>query len=89
VPAQAAPLLAMSTTPGLLEVKVKLVRMLELDPFWALAVNTMTVPVCMEKEVGGFRVIRAAKGEGPGGLAWPPHAGKRKSNEVVTTIDDH
>jgi hypothetical protein len=57
LPAQAAPLGATSTTPGLLETKVKVGVMFEFELFTAVAVICMVAPTCREKLVLGAKVI--------------------------------
>ena len=86
VPAQAKPEGEISTTPGLLEVKVKVGEMLLFVPFCALATNTKVLPSCMETLVEGFRVILAGKGLAPGGLC-PPQAGRSEDKKIVMVLN--
>jgi hypothetical protein len=53
--------------------------------FWALALNTMVLPNCMEALVAGFKVIFAGKGLAPGGLC-PPQAGSDRNRNMEMMI---
>jgi hypothetical protein len=55
------------------------------EAFWALAVNIMVVPSCMEALTDGFNVIFAGKGLEPGGLC-PPQAGSSRNRMLETMI---
>ena len=85
MPPQAAPLGAISRIPGLLETKVKAAEIVLFALFCALADSCKMAPICREALGLGLRLIFAGKGEAPGGLL-PPHAGKNKNKEMVTTI---
>jgi hypothetical protein len=78
----------MSRIPGLLEAKVNVGLMAELEPLVAVAEKSIAVPSCTEVLVLGVRVIFRGKGEAPGGLL-PPHAGKNRNKEIVTTTHAH
>jgi hypothetical protein len=81
----------MERIPGALsgvKEKVKAGEMVELVPFWALAVNASVLPHCMDALIEGFRVIFAGNGLVPAGLC-PPQAGNNTKKKIVAKTPAH